>query len=76
LSIDFVAFRYTQCCRCPHRDRAKAHRAREVTIQYFSVMIDFGYTTPVFVNPAFDHFHTNNIDTPTPRFIRKEAGSG
>jgi hypothetical protein len=73
MSIDFVAFRYTHCCRCPHRLGTKAYRARGLTIQYFSVMIDFGYKTPVFVKPASDRFHTNNTDTPTPRFIKPHA---
>jgi hypothetical protein len=82
LSIVFVAFRHIQCCRWPHQNRTKAHGARALTRQRFSIMPVFGNTMPVFVNTTINRASINHTDAQNlslntfPCFISGEAGMG
>jgi hypothetical protein len=60
LSIVFVAFRYILRCRWPHQNGTKSHGSRALTIQYFSMMLNFSSAMPVFVNTAIGRVSTND----------------
>jgi hypothetical protein len=80
--VVFVAFRHIQCCGWPHQNGTMAHRPRALTIHYFSMMLVFGSTMPVFVNTTINRVPINDTDAQNlslnivPGFIREETALG
>jgi hypothetical protein len=82
LSIVFVAFRHIHCCVWPHQNKTKAHIARALTIQSFSMTPVFVNTMLVFVNTMINRVPINDTDAQNlslnifPGFVSREAGLG